>query len=90
MDATNKLEDHITGLGLVIRDLYGKFVAATLRQSKFYGDVMYAEAEAARLRIEIAEQVDCLPLILETDAQEIVSVVLNNKGSRTEFFFDNL
>ena len=89
MDATTKLEDQIAGLGIVIRDSNGKFVAAGMQQSKFYGDVMYAEAEAeaARLGMEIAEQVNCLLLILEIDAQEIVSLALNKKGSRTNFFW---
>lgn len=51
MDATTKLEDQIAGLGIIIRDSNGKFVDAGMQQSKFYGDVMYAEAEAARLGI---------------------------------------
>lgn len=87
LDAATKLEDQIAGLGIVITDSNGKFVAAGMQQFKFYGDVMYTEAEAARLGIEIAEQVNCLPLMLEIDAQKIVSLALNKKGSRTEIFW---
>lgn len=44
-------------------------------------------AEAARLGIqEIAAQVNCLPLIVETNVEEVVSLVLNKKGSQTEIF----
>ena len=71
---------------MVIRNSEGKCVAAAMKPSTFSGSVAFAEAEATKLGLEIAESAGCMPLIIETDSQEVVDLVLNRKSTRTEIF----
>ena len=80
VDASVAVEQRRVCLGAVIR---GKVIATAMQPSCFQLEVAYAEAEAARLGVEIAEKVGCWPLIIETDSQEVVDLVLNKKSTRT-------
>ena len=71
----------------MIKDSRGKVIASTMKPSSFQLEVGYAEAEAARLGVKIAEKVRCWPLIIETDSREVVDLVLNKKSTRTELFW---
>ncbi|KAL9415133.1 hypothetical protein AB3S75_043414 [Citrus x aurantiifolia] len=42
------------------------------------------EAEAILFGIQVAQQAECLPMIIESDSIEVVELVLNRKGSMTE------
>lgn len=55
MDAAINVEDHIVGLGAVIRDSSGKAVATATSSSRFYDNVAYAEAEAIERRMQVAK-----------------------------------
>lgn len=87
VDAAVREEQDKEGLGVVIRNSEGKCVAAAMKPSTFSGSVAFAEAEATKLGLEIAESAGCMPLIIETDSQEVVDLVLNRKSTRTEIFW---
>lgn len=87
VDAAVGVEQQRAGLGIVIRNSGGKFIAAAMKPSKFIGKIDFAEAEAIRLGLEIAENVGCFPLIVESDAQEVVDLVNFKKSSRAEIFW---
>ena len=50
-------------------------------------EVAYAEAEATKIGVEIVEKMWYWPLIIETDSQEVVNLVLNKKSTRTELYW---
>lgn len=87
VDAAVKEYQNKEGLGVVIRNSEGKCMAAAMKPSTFRGSVAFAEAEASKLGIEIAENAGLLPLIIETDSQEVVDLVLSKKGTRTEIYW---
>lgn len=45
------------------------------------------EAEAVKLGIHFAQSAGYSPLILESDSQEVVGLIQNKKGSKTEIFW---
>lgn len=75
MDAATKRQDQVAGLGAMIRDSQGNFIAATKKHEGFYEDVLAAKAKAIQLRIEVVEIARCIPLIIESDCQEVVDLV---------------
>ncbi|KAH9758687.1 hypothetical protein KPL71_016758 [Citrus sinensis] len=84
--ATNS-EKQIAGLGAVIRDEDGNVIAAAVKVSKFYGDVCFAEAEAVEWGLQVARNACIESLIVESDAKEIVKLVNNNRGYRSEILW---
>lgn len=46
VDAATNVEKQAAGLGVVVRDCNGSFVAAAVKKVQFFGDVQQAEAEA--------------------------------------------
>lgn len=48
-------EKQMSGLRVLIRDSTGNVMAAAIKTSKFYGDVAYAEAEAASWGLQVAK-----------------------------------
>lgn len=84
VDAATKVENQVAGLGAVIRDSEGNFVAEAQKQDKLYGDALAAEAKANQLGIDMAESAGCMPLIIESDCQEAVDLVMGKKDGRTE------
>ena len=68
MDAAVKPDQQRTGLGIVIRNLEGKVVAAAMKTTIFLDKVDYAEAEATQFGLEIAEHASCIPVIMESDS----------------------
>lgn len=76
-DAATKFKEHVAGLGVVIRNSEGNFVAAQ-KQVKYYGDVT-----AIKLGIEVAEATNCVPLIIESDCQVAVDLAIGRKSGNT-------
>ena len=87
IDAAVKMEQQRTGLGIVIRNSEGKVMAAAMKPTKFIGNVDFADAEATRFGLEIAKNVGCFPLIMESDFKEVVDLVNSKKSSRAEMFW---
>ena len=87
VDATIMEHQNKEGLGVVVRNSEGKCTAVAIKPAEFHGSIAFAEAEATKFGLEIAEQAGCLPLIVETDSQEVVDLVLNRKGTRKEIFW---
>ncbi|KAH9707734.1 RNase H domain-containing protein [Citrus sinensis] len=87
VDAAVRVEQQRIGMGIVIRNSRGKVIAAAIKPSKFIGKVDFAEAEAIRFGLEIAENVRCFPLIVESDSQEVVDLVNSKTSSRAEIFW---
>ena len=86
VDVAIKIDQQIAGLGIVIRKSEGKLIAAALKPSKWLDKVDYAEAEATKFELEVAENAGCLPLIVETDSQVVADLVLARKAQRLRFF----
>ncbi|KAH9791678.1 hypothetical protein KPL71_003847 [Citrus sinensis] len=85
---TSRLTDQQrTGLGIVIRNPEGKVVAAAMKTTIFLDKVDFAEAEAIQFGLEIAEHAGCIPVIMESDSQEIVSLMSYKKSTRAEIFW---
>lgn len=74
-DAAIQIQEQRMGLGILIRDLKGGFVAATMKTSKFYDNITYAEAEAINLGIEVAERAAIRSLVIESDCLEAVNQI---------------
>ncbi|KAH9708382.1 hypothetical protein KPL70_012867 [Citrus sinensis] len=87
VDAATNSEKQIAGLGAVIRDEAGNVIDAAVKVSKFYGDVFIAEAEAIKWGLQLAGNVCIEYLIVESDAQEVVKLVNNSRGCRSEIFW---
>ena len=86
MHAAVKTDQQRTGLGIVIRNSEGKVVAAIMNTTKFLDKVDYAEVEASQFRLEIAEHAGCIPVIMESNLQEVVNLISCKKSIRTEIF----
>ena len=87
VDAVVKTDQQRTGLGIVIRNPEGKVVAAAMKTTIFLDKVDFAEAEAIQFGLEIAEHAGCIPVIMESDSQEIVSLMSYKKSTRAEIFW---
>ena len=74
-------------MGIVIRNSEGKLIAAAVKPTKWLDRVDYAEAEATKLGLEVAESAGCLPLIVETDSKEVADLVLARKSIKAEIFW---
>lgn len=75
------------GLGVVIRNYEGKYIPAATKPSEFYGSVTFTEAKATKFGLEIAKKAGCLPLIIETDSQEVIDLVLNGRSTQIEIYW---
>ena len=87
VDAATNSEKQISGLGAVIRDENGNVIAAAIKVSRFYGEAAYAEAEAIDWGLQIANRASLSSLVVESDAQEVVQLVNNNQGCRSEIYW---
>ncbi|KAH9778879.1 reverse transcriptase domain-containing protein [Citrus sinensis] len=72
------------GLGAVVRNSNGKIIAAAVKKVCFQGTVASMEAEAVLFGIQVAQQVEYLPMIIESDSTEVVELVWSRKSSLTE------
>ena len=86
VDAVVKIDQQRVGLDIVIRNSEGKLIAAALKPTKWLDKVDYAEAEATKFGLEVAENAGCLPLIIETDLQVVVDLVSPRKSTKAEIF----
>ena len=84
MDAAIDKNQQIASLGVVIKDSSQKIVAATSRCIKFYEDTSFAEAEAAKWGLYVAQNARLSSVIIESDCLEVVELINNRKSSRIE------
>ncbi|KAH9724503.1 putative reverse transcriptase/RNA-dependent DNA polymerase [Citrus sinensis] len=78
------MENHLVGLGIVIRDANKNFVAAAVKTTKLHNGVTFAEAEAMNWGLKVAYDAGLANIIIESDSLEAVDYVNNRKSSRTE------
>lgn len=52
--------------------------------------MLAAEAKAIQLGLDMAESAGCMPLIIESDCQEAVDLVMGKKDSRTKRRLNNI
>ncbi|KAL9440996.1 hypothetical protein AB3S75_019634 [Citrus x aurantiifolia] len=83
VDAAIKIDNQRVGLGIVIRNSEGKLITAAIKPTKWLDSVDYAEAEATRFGLEVAESAGCLPLIVETDSKEVTDLVSVRKKNKS-------
>lgn len=84
VDAAVKVSEHKAGLGVVVRNSRGRVVAVAVQNVQFRGTVASMEAKAVLFGIETAQQVACVPMVIESDSKEVVDLSLNRKESKTE------
>ncbi|KAH9781766.1 putative reverse transcriptase/RNA-dependent DNA polymerase [Citrus sinensis] len=87
VDAAFNSKNLSAGVGAVIRDSNGKIVAAGVNQNLLKGSASLAEAEAVLWGLQLARNADVSSLIIESDCLEVVQLVNNTKGSRSEIFW---
>ena len=87
VDAAVNSKDQKTGLGTIVRDAEGKILAVGIKQAQFRERVSLAEAEAILWGLQVAKQVSSSSLILESNWKEVVELLNNTKGSRTEIYW---
>ena len=87
MDAAIDKNQQITGLGFVIKDSSQKTIAAAVRCIKSYEDTSFAEAEAAKWGLYIAQTARLSSVIIEFNSLEVVELINNRKSSRTEIYW---
>lgn len=63
------------GLGILIKDSKGGFVAAAMKTSKFFDNITYAEAEAINLGFEVAKGAAIQSLVMESDCLEAINQI---------------
>ena len=62
-------------------------IAAAIKVSRYFGEAAYAEAEAIDWGLQIADCASLNSLVVESDAQEVVKLVNNNQGCRSEIYW---
>ncbi|KAH9754527.1 hypothetical protein KPL71_015467 [Citrus sinensis] len=84
VDAAVNFERQKAGLGVVIRDSCNKVKVAAVKTTLFTGDVKTAEAEAVEWGLVVAKSAAFQCIMVESDCQEVVKLINNKEGSRTE------
>lgn len=87
IDVAIRILNQTTGLEVVIRDSRGKVVAATVHMVLYKGNVDCMEAEVVNFDIQIAQNDNFMPMIIESYSKEVVDLSCNKKGSKTEIFW---
>lgn len=64
----------------MVRNSFGKMVAAGFYQSHFNGNVSFAEAEAVQWGTQLAREAAITSCIIESDCVEVVELVNNTNG----------
>ncbi|KAH9689005.1 reverse transcriptase domain-containing protein [Citrus sinensis] len=84
VDAAIQMAGLKAGLRAVVRNSNGKIITAAVKKVCFQGTVASMEAEAVIFGIQVAQQVEYLPMIIESDSTEVVELVWSRKSSLTE------
>jgi ribonuclease HI len=96
VDASFNLEYLSGGIGVVIRDHMGSFIAACNEKVQYAIDASTLEAQAVSRGIALANQVGCSRIIVQSDCQQVVdalqtgdfsSTAATSTFSRCEFIF---
>ncbi|KAL9441400.1 hypothetical protein AB3S75_019980 [Citrus x aurantiifolia] len=87
VDAAVSTKDGLAGLGAVMKDSFGKVVAAGVKQVQLKKDASFAEAEAVELGLRVAKDAAAQSLIIEIDCLDVAELANNTKGSRTKIFW---
>lgn len=89
--ATNSKEDR-AGIGVIISNEMGKVMVAAIYPSKLLNDVEFMEANAMLKGIELASDTGLSPIIIESDAFNVVKLVNGILRSRSEvgWMVDNI
>lgn len=87
VDAAIEATKKVARLGMVVRKSKGEIKAATVGRSRFHGDVEQAKAEAMKFGLEIAKDSGLFPLIVESDAVNVVKLAKGMIGSKKEIYW---
>ena len=74
-DTAIQIQEQRVWLGILIRDSEGGFVAATMKTSKFFNNITYAEAEAINLGFEVTKGVTIQSLVMESNCLEAINQI---------------
>ena len=71
-------------MGAITRGADGKVLVVGIKQAQLRESVSFAEVEAIQWGLQVAKQAAISSLMVETDCKEVVDLLNNIKGSRTE------
>lgn len=84
VDAAVHKEQHLMGLGAVIRDSHGQVISAAIQNLEFQGDVSVAKAQAVKWGMELALEAKVTAVIIETDCLEVAHLANDRSSSKKE------
>lgn len=79
-----KIKNQSVELGVAVRDSNGVVLAIVVQRSMFQINSTDIEAEAISVDIKIAQNARYSPMIIESDSQEVVDLILSRKDSIKE------
>jgi ribonuclease HI len=83
VDGSYMQEGEVGGAGMVLRNTAGEFIFSACRYLSTCTSALEAEIAALMEGIALANQWSNLPVIVETDASEVVRLVLSGEGDRS-------
>lgn len=87
VDTATDTKRQCLGLEAIIRDSTGRCLVASIKTTKFWGDVSYAEAEVVEWGINITKEAGLQSIILEIDCHQVVELINNWENSLTEIYW---
>ncbi|KAJ4705714.1 Ribonuclease H-like domain containing protein [Melia azedarach] len=82
VDAATRNQDRLAGIRAIVRSSNGDIMTAAISKKPFWGDVELVKAKAMRFDIKVATESGLYPLIVESDAQNVVNLVKGNLESK--------
>lgn len=70
----------------MLETLKEKVVVATGQRVLYKGNVDCTEAEAVNFGIQVAQNANFLPMIMQSGSEKVVDLSRNRKGSKTKIF----
>lgn len=84
VDVVVKVTYQKAGLEVIIRNSNGKIVVAVVQRVSNQANVVCIKVEIVLFGIKTTRQVECVPMIVESDSTKVVDLSLNKKCSKTE------
>ena len=87
VDVAIRCSENIADLGAVVRDSDNKIIVAAIQQIQVGGDVKYLAVEAIKRGFQAAINTEFQCIVVETDHQNVASLVNNKQGSKSEILW---
>ena len=81
IDASVSSKADNVGNGVLVRNLAGDIMAASISQVPFLGDVEFVEALVVQKRFRLTSEIGLTPTIIESDSLNVVNLIGNKIAS---------